>query len=217
VIRAARAILVALALAGCGSAERTAPGVAPRFPLALAGACARDAATSELPVLCPPVTQAGGPLRVIHDDLDPDPCIYLINLETTGGERGPAPFHVLLGGMCGAMPLGRPGGEFPPEPPASLRLVGSPPVLSGAAPRIVRPRVLRRVDVRGLPGVLLQAKPFPEGAYQGGHYALVWNEHGAAYTVSLHWPSGQLGRPPSAEQIAALERIARSLRAVAGG
>jgi hypothetical protein len=89
--------------------------------------------------------------------------------------------------------------------------------MSGAPPRIVRPKVLRRLDVRGHAGVLLQAKPFPEGAYQGGHYALVWNERGAAYLVSLHWPSGQQGRPPSAGQVAVLERIARSLRPVARG
>jgi hypothetical protein len=214
-MRARLAALLLLALAGCGADDRSAraPDIAPRFPAELAAACRLDAASARLPVLCPPAARGGGALHVIHEDLDPDPCIYLINLETTGAQEGPGPFHVLLGGMCGRMPLGRPGGEFPPEPPASLRLVGSPPVLSGDQPRIVRPRVLQALDVRGHPGVLLQARPFPEGAYQGGHYALAWNERGAAYTVSLHWPSGQQGRPPSREQVAVLERIARSLRA----
>ena len=66
--------------------------------------------------------------------------------------------------------------------------------------------------VRGHEGLLLRSDPFPEGGFHGGAYAVVWNEHGAGYTVSLRFPSGVRGAPPNRAQLAELRRFAESLR-----
>jgi hypothetical protein len=214
-----RAALVALTalLAGCGSGEKETPRprqpavAAPRIPAAMASTCATIAGDSEIPVLCPPPAGGDGPLEVVHPDLDPEPCGYLVNLEAPLAERdGPEPSHAVIGGACLPLPVDVPPGPWPPEPP-SLRLVANPPLESGRQPRITRPDVLRSIEVRGQPGLLMQSKPGVEGGFHGSHYELVWNEGGAGYTVSLHWPSGDRGRPPTAEQVRILQALADSL------
>jgi hypothetical protein len=216
--------VAALALAGCGGEDdeaerRSAP--APRaaaitVPAAAAGACRALAADATVRVLCPPAGGRPAPIvRLVHEDLEAaDPCAYLVNMEAPQPDPADArPWRVLVGGRCGGLPLRADAdGLWPAEGPESLRLVGSPPLTSGAQPRITRPRVLRRIDVRGHPGLLLHSKPFPEGGFQGGHSALVWIEDGTGYLVSARWRSGDRGRLPRADQVAALQRLAASLR-----
>jgi hypothetical protein len=216
--RAALAVLIALAAGGCGSGGDDAPreerpaATGPRIPAAMAATCEKIAGDSEIPVLCPPPGESGGPLEIVHEDLDPEPCGYLVNLEAPVAERdGPGPSHAVIGGACLPLPVDVPAGRpWPPEPP-SLRLVANPPLESGRQPRITRPDVLRPVEVRGQPGLLMQSKPGTEGGFHGSHYELVWNEGGAGYTVSLHWASGDRGRPPAPEQVEILQGVADSL------
>jgi len=123
--------------------------------------------------------------QLIHEDLDEGPCQYLINLEGRVGEHR----HVVLGGRCGQVPLmADASGRWDVPPPDSLRLAGAPPYRSSGQPSPSRPRIVRRTQVRGQPGVLLRADPFPQGGAQGGHDAIVWTEGGATYAVSVHRP-----------------------------
>jgi hypothetical protein len=221
------ATLTALAApaAGCDGSGRTGTGGRDRpaaaritVPAAAHAACERLARRSQITVLCPPA--GGGPLpplvRLIHEDLDPTPCAYLMNLDSLGPEPGDRlPFHLLLGGSCVPFPLTARHGRWTADPPASLRLVGSPPVPSGGRPTVTRPHVLRRVTVRGHPGLLLRSDPLA-GPLNAGHYALVWNEHGAGYAISAHYPSGDRREAPRPDQVRALQALAASLRPAAG-
>lgn len=209
-----RCLLVAVAVlavvaTGCGGdePERTAPFL--ELPADVGPACGEIARTSELPVLCPRAGRGEGTVRVVHADLDPSPCAYVVNLETPLPRRdGRRPFHVMFGGACDRLPLRSQDGIWPPEPPDSLRLAGSPPLQSGDPPRVSKPRVLRRESVRGHPGLLLQAAPFPAGGFPGGHYSLVWNEGGHGYMVSLHVAAGDREGPPDAAALRALHALA---------
>jgi hypothetical protein len=204
------ALALTLALAGCGGSDADEAS-APAIPAATTATCAKIAGDSQIPVLCPPPAKSDGPLAIVHEDLDPEPCGYLINLEAPLDERdGPEPSHAVIGGACTVVPVDVPPGPWPPDPP-SLRLVANPPLESGRQPRITRPDVLRAVEVRGHRGLLMQSKPGVEGGFHGSHYELVWNEGGAGYTVSLHWPSGDRGRPPTDEQVRILQDLASSM------
>jgi hypothetical protein len=218
------AILAALPAAACGGTRRTAArGRTPAadritVPPAAHAACERLARRSQITVLCPPA--GGGPLpplvRLIHEDLDPTPCAYLMNLDSLGPEPSDArPFHLLLGGSCLRFPLTARSGRWTADPPASLRLVGSPPVPSGGRPTVTRPHVLRRVTVRGHPGLLLRSDPLA-GPLNAGHYALVWNERGAGYAISAHYRSGDRRRAPRPDQVRAMQRFAAALRPAGG-
>lgn len=209
-----RALIVSvLLLAGCGPAV---PAVAPiRVPEAAALACRQAAATEQVRVLCPPGGGAPQPLvQLIHADLDGDPCVFVANLETLEPDpSGRRPSHLLYGATCTPFSFrARPDGRWDVEPPLSLRTAGSPPLVLGQPPRAALPHIVARISVRGQRGLLLRADPFPEGGTNGSHYALVWNEAGAGYQVSAHWPSGDRGLDPATYQRRALLAFARSLR-----
>ena len=184
------------------------------MPAAVTATCAGIAPESDVAVLCPPAGRSGAPLEILHPDLDPTPCAYLVNLEApVAGRDGGGPTQASFGGTCEPLPVDTPAGrDWPGDPPLSLRLVANPPLESGRAPRVTRPAVLRAVELRGTRGLLLQALPFPEGGFSGGRYALVWREGGASYTLSVRWPSGQSGGAPSREQVDVLLRLAESMR-----
>ena len=176
-------LIAVTCLAGCGSSE---PATGLALP-DLGPACARVQEAQVLPVLCAPA--ADDPAYVlVHDDLDEAPCQYLMNLEDRERPEGDHR-HVLLSGRCGAAPLRADAtGRWDVAPPDSLRLAGAPPYRSNGQPLPSRPRVVRRMDIRGRPGLLLRADPFPDGGAQGGHDAIVWVEGGATYAVSVHRP-----------------------------
>lgn len=95
----------------------------------------------------------------------------------------------MLGHRCGQVPLrADASGRWDVPPPDSLRLAGAPPYRSSGQPSPSRPRVVRRIQARGQPSVLLRADRFPQGGAQGGHDAIVWAEGGATYAVSVHRP-----------------------------
>jgi hypothetical protein len=215
----ALAVLVAAAAvtAGCGGddggSERPAPSLSPRLPAQLGAACGRLAAGSDITVLCPPAGRGGGgTLDLVHEDLDPEPCGYLVELLANPNRpTGAAPSHVVFGGRCEPLPLSAHGGRWDVDPLISLRLVANPPLESGKQPRIARPHVLGPFEVRGRKGLLLRSDPFPEGGFHGGAYAVVWNEGGAAYAVSLRFPRGERGEPPRRAELGELRRFAASL------
>ena len=212
----APALLLTVLVAACGGDDEARPArpdvLGAEMPATIATVCTGIAGDSEVPVLCPPAGGSGGPLDVIHEDLDPEPCGYLINLEAPVDRRdGAAPSHAVIGGRCTPLPVDEPPGPWPAEPPESLRLVANPPLESGRQPRVARPEVLRPIDVRGRQGLLMQSAPGTEGGFHGSHYELVWNEGGAGYTVSLHWPSGDRGAAPTRRQVELLLTLARSL------
>jgi hypothetical protein len=212
-VRLLAACLAVIALAGCGA---EVPAVAPvRVPAEAAAACREAARSEQAPVLCPPGGGAPAPVvRLIHADLDGDPCVFVQNLETLRPDpSGRRPSHLLYGTSCEPFTFGvRPDGRWDIEPPLSLRLAGSPPLVLGQPPRASLPHVVGRVSVRGRTGLLLRADPFPEGGTNGSHYGLAWNEAGAAHQVSAHYPSGDRGRDPSPAQRQALLEFAARLR-----
>jgi len=211
-----------LVLAGCGGddSEADRPASAPPIvPAELAATCARVTADADanLPVLCPPASRGPTPpreerLHVIHEDLDPDPCAYLAALEPDADGR--RPFHMVLGARCDPLDLTVRGGRWAAEPLESLRLIVLPPLQSGKTPMemsLLRPKLVRRLRVRGQPGLLLLADPPPPGGLHGGHDALVWNEGGRGYALSLHWPRGDRGEPPRTGDAGALLRLAAAM------
>lgn len=213
---------VALTTASCGNDDGGRPAPPATAPIRLPGtvddACRQAAAAVAARVLCPP--SGGRPpalVEVRHGDLAPEPCAYLVNLDTRRRDpRDARPFHVLIGGSCEPFALSADSGRWAVDPPASLRLVSSPPLVLGQPPRLTRPYVLARRRVRGHPALLLRSDPFPEGGLHGGHYTLVWNEDGRGYAVGVHYASGDRTRAPRPDQIAALARLATSMRRVSG-
>ena len=216
---AALALLTAaLAPAACGDDEEGA--AQPETPAGLAAACGRVAGEARVPVLCPPGGDAGEDgLAVVHEDLDPDPCAYVLNLQRPDHDAaGRTASHVVLGGSCEPLPLSTPGARWPVDPLKSLRAVATPPLQSGQTPDQVtlrRPLVLRAVSVRGQAGRLLQFDPRPPGGLHGGHYGLAWNEAGHGYLLSLHYETGDERRRPRPDEVAALTLFAAALRPAA--
>jgi hypothetical protein len=212
----ALAAVVALAAAGCGG-EDEQEAQQPELPRELTAACGRVAGEARVPVLCPPRGGVpGARLQVVHEDLDPDPCAYVLNLaQLDHDDAGRRPSHVVLGGSCDPLPLSAPGARWPVDPLKSLRGVATPPLQSGQTPDQVtlrRPVVLRAVTVRGRTGRLLQFDPRPPGGLHGGHYGLAWNEDGHGYLLSLHYETRDERRRPRPDEVAALTAFAASLR-----
>ena len=207
--------LLALAPTGCGDDDEGAGQ--PELPAGVTAACARVAGEARVAVLCPPAGDAGEDgLAVVHEDLDPDPCAYVLNLQQPDHDAaGRSASHVVLGGSCAPLPLTAPGARWPIDPLKSLRAVATPPLQSGQTPDQVtlrRPMVLRAVRVRGQTGRLLQFDPRPPGGLHGGHYGLAWNEGGHGYLLSLHYETRDERRRPRADEVAALTRFAEGLR-----
>jgi hypothetical protein len=207
--------LVGPALAGCGDEDEGA--LQPELPAALAAACASVAGEASVPVLCPPAGEAGDDgLAVVHEDLDPGPCAYVLNLQQLDHDAaGRDASHVVLGGSCDPLPLTAPGPRWPVDPLKSLRAVATPPLQSGQTPDQVtlrRPVVLRTVTVRGQPGRVLHFDPRPPGGLHGGHYGLAWNEAGHGYLLSLHYETADERRRPRSDEVAALTDFAATLR-----
>ena len=214
---AALALLAcALAVTACGNDDEGAEQ--PELPAGLAAACGRVAGEARVPVLCPPSGDAGEDgLAVVHEDLDPDPCAYVLNLQQPDHDAaGTVASHVVLGGSCAPRPLTAPGARWPIDPLKSLRAVATPPLQSGQTPDQVtlrRPAVLRAIRVRGQAGRLLHFDPRPPGGLHGGHYGLAWNEDGHGYLLSVHYETRDERRRPRPDEVAALTRFAAGLRA----
>jgi len=85
------------------------------------------------------------------------------------------------------------GGHWPPDPTLAndLGLIGAKPLRPGqpgtTSPILVPPRVLRRVDIGGHRGLLLQEAAYPNGGVHGGHVAAIWNQGADGYVLSLHF------------------------------
>jgi hypothetical protein len=222
------ALLAGAPACGDGDAgERKRPTPAPsaarrpELPAALTATC-RRLARDRVPVLCPPAPGAAASaprdrrLEVVHEDLDPDPCTYIVNVQQPDHDAaGDRPSHVVLAGSCGRLPLTAAGARWPVDPLKSLRAVSTPPLQSGQTPDQVtlrRPLVLRRLAVRGQPGMLLRFDPRPPGGLHGGHVGLAWNEGGHGYLLSLHYETRRERRNPRPDEVAALLRFAASLR-----
>ncbi len=116
-------------------------------------------------------------------------CDYLFDLHRRSGQGGP--YHAFVGGRCGNFSLRTRRGWWPVKPRRvrDLGLIGSKPLEPGqrGPTSPARLRVLGTTTVADGPALLLVAKPFPTGGVHGGHIAVVWNQDGAGYAVTLHF------------------------------
>ena len=69
---------------------------------------------------------------------------------------------------------------------------------------------MRRTTVGRAPALLLRVADYPDGGVHGGHLALVWNQDGSGYTLSLHF-ADRSRRTPGERETALLE-TARTMR-----
>ena len=195
---------VVFVVAGCGghaaSRQTTATGInAPRSPsatshaapAAVVTACRLLARSRTLAVLCP-MRLPKGRWAVSHRTLRNGRCAYLLDLNTRPFGQN-IPFPGLAGGRCGQWPLTIRSGHRPADPALAndLGLIGAKPLRPGqpgdTTPTPVPPRVLRRIDIAGHHGLLLQEAGYPSGGVHGGHIAAIWNQGGDGYVLSLHF------------------------------
>ena len=190
----------------------------------MSGPCRSIVATVE--VRCPtwlpaPATRDGAAaFHVSNRDFDGSGCGYLTELHSRRvDDFSMHPYHVWFGGRCRPFSLREADGRWPARPNRHdfLAVVLPAPGTPGmrTRPALVRPRVLSVTSVRGRRALLLAVDPFPRGGLHGGHYAIVWNEGGGGYAMSLHYPRGDRRRPPSVRQVRALTRAAASMRPAA--
>ncbi len=218
-MKRALAITVAvIGLTGCGGSAtgkhtktsgtgppRSATVTLQPTPTTITIACRRLAASRMLPVLCPTRLPEGRWL-VNHRTLRGGRCAYLLDLDTRPLGQS-IPFHALAGGRCGPWPLTTRGGRWPTRAPVSsdLGLIGAKPLRPGqpstTAPTPVPPRVLRRIDVDGHRGLVLQEAAYPNGGVHGGHLAVIWNQDGNGYVLSLHFTESPRAPTSSWQQI----------------
>lgn len=160
-------------------------------PPAIAAACRTLARSRTLRVLCPTQLPSGRWI-VTHRTLQTGRCAYLLDLNTRPLGQS-IPFHALAGGRCNPWPLMTRSGRWPADPTLvdDLGLIGAKPLRPGqpstATPTTVPPRVLRRVDIDGHDGLLLQVAAYPDGGVHGGHLAAIWNQSANGYALSLHF------------------------------
>jgi hypothetical protein len=187
----------------------------------LAKSCGLIEATAV--VRCPtwlpaPPSRDGRPaFHVAKADFDGSDCAYLTELHHLRvDDFAVHPYHVWFGGRCRPFDLRRTRGRWPPRPNPRdyLALVVSAPEQPGQRrpPGLSRPRIVGTTSVRGGRALVLAVDPFPRGGLHGGHYVLVFNQGGDGYMVSLHYPGGDRGRPPTLAQLRALTRSAASMR-----
>lgn len=213
------AITVAvIGLAGCGGSDtskqtattstgpqRSATVTLQPTPTTITTACRRLAASRMLPVLCP-TRLPEGRWFVNHRTLRNGRCAYLLDLNTHPFGQN-IPFHALAGGRCGLWPLTTRSGRWPARGALTndLGLIGAKPLRPGqpstTTPTPVPPRVLRRVDVNGHHGLLLQEAVYPNGGVHGGHLAVIWNQDGNGYVLSLHFTESPRAPTSSWQQI----------------
>jgi hypothetical protein len=207
-----------------GAIYRPGPLIRPRVGRDLARPCRSIEAT--VAVRCPtwlpaPATRhRGAAFHLSNADFDRSACGYLTELHSRRiDDASTHPHHVWFGGRCRRFALRDSGGRWPPRPNERdhLGLVLRAPETPGSKrrPGFVRPRVLAVTSVRGRRALLLAVDPFPRGGLHGGHYAIVWNEGGDGYALSLHYPRGDRRRPPLHAQVRALTRAAASMRPAA--
>jgi hypothetical protein len=165
----------------------------PVLPRTIVARCAGMSASRDVRVLCPRALPAGR-WQTVHASLREGRCAYLADLETRPPGSGAA-FHALAGGRCGPWPLATTRTRrWPRAVPLAgdLGLVGALPLRPGQAERDQRwvrlaahgPRDTR---VAGHPALLLRAAAYPRGGLHGGHVAVIWNQGGAGYALSLHF------------------------------
>jgi hypothetical protein len=193
----------------------------------LAAAC-RAIDAPRAVVRCPawlpaPPRRDGGPaFHVGNRDIDGSACGYLTELHLRTADPGATrstgryPFHVWFGGRCEPFAIDADDGRWPPAPDRTsyLGLVGVAPEAPGGPSheRLVRPRVVAVTSVRGHTALVLAVAPFPRGGLHGGHYAIVWNEDGDGYALSIHGVGGDRGLDPTPREIRILTRAAASMR-----
>jgi hypothetical protein len=220
-----------LLFAGCGHgaqepSDRPASSVAalPLAPVsrAVKAACRHLAASRSVRVLCPTVLPSAdadrSDVQVLHRDLGNSSCEYLIEMDRFHApQRASLPFHMFIGGRCGTLPLATRHGQWPAHLPLprDLRLIGSgmpAPGKTSAPP--IRLIAVMRTKVGNAAALLVRSRHFPAGGIHGGHYSLIWNERGNGYVVSLHFPSGDHGRPPTRREERLLRAVAADLHLV---
>ena len=116
---------------------------------------------------------------------------YLTNFDTRPHGSGD-PFHVLAGGRRGRFSLDVKAGKWPAEQdtPRDLSLIGATALKPGQGwedQQRVPLTLLRRATVGGQPALLLRASQYPTGGVHGGHLAVVWNQGGNGYALSMHF------------------------------
>lgn len=173
-------------------------------PTAIATACRELASSRDLAVLCP-TGLPHGRWRVNHRTLREGRCAYLLDLTTRPFGRN-IPFHAFAGGRCGPWPLTtRRSWPARGTLPDDLGLVGARPLEPGqpstATARAVRAHVLRRVAVDGHHGLLLREAAYPNGGVHGGHLAVIWNQGGNGYVLSLHFTETPRPSPGNEQQM----------------
>ena len=210
-MRMIAAIAALAALAGCGGSGGSTPSDAasggaprsgaakaesrsavalPRLPASVIRRCGELASRRSVPVLCPTrLPRARWFVR--HQSIHSGRREYLTNLETRPTGSGDA-FHVLAGGRSGRWPLRVRGGGWPADtgikrdlsimPVASLK-----PGQGESDLKRSRVAVVRTARVRRRPALLLRAAGYPEGGVHGGHLAVVWNQDGNGYVLSIHF------------------------------
>jgi hypothetical protein len=60
--------------------------------------------------------------------------------------------------------------------------------------------VLRRVEIGGHRGLLLDEPAYPTGGLHGGHIAAIWNRGASGYVLSLHFTEQRHAPSPSWQQ-----------------
>lgn len=203
---------VLLALAGCAGATDVELR---QRPVALAQVSREERAA------CLKVASAVKPARC--PTRLPDPLVAGLEVEGTGDyvsggcgwlrslvyeDRGGPVFHVLVGATCRPLPLD----DVPSL--AGMRdllsLVGSGSLRPGDARGTDPPPVLAdargATTARGEPAVRLRFADLDAGTIHGGHDALVWNEDGAGWVMSLHFQP----RVPDSGRLATMRAVAAS-------
>ena len=226
-------------IAGCGghaaspttpaSGNATQPAATATLqpvPADIATACRALAHSRTVPVLCP-TRLPRGRWTVNHATLRNGRCAYLLDLNTRPfGEN--IPFHALAGGRCGPWPLTTRAGRWPASATLAndLGLIGAKPLRPGqpsaTTPTPVPPRVLRRVEIAGHRGLLLQEATYPNGGVHGGHIAAIWNQGVDGYVLSLHFTEQPHAATPGWQQTVidtaeAMSRLSTQTAPTSGG
>jgi hypothetical protein len=208
-------VMAALLVVGCATASDRPADVADSVSTSqteIASACRELAQTSRTTILCPTWL----PTTVDVQRSIPQACSYFIEALAKGYTGQEAlPFHFIVAGRCRPFSLAvRPDGRWPVRPNKRdyLSLVGERSLRPGASSAPLElPLVIGQETVDGKPALLCRIAPYPNGGLHGGHYALIWNDGGDGYVVSMHYGRGDSARAPTSQNIRDLRRAARSM------